>query len=163
MADYLANLGFDLICGGTDGLMQVCDEAFLNKGRKVSIMAVSKYYSVNEENVDVSDWNSIAERKNAIMNKTSLLVFLPGGLGTLDEIFSAIESKRAKEHDKTIVIVNIDGYYDNLLSQLNHMCEENFGNDSDKQFYYVASNVDEAIKYIEEMGIINEGKNRNIN
>lgn len=159
IANYLASLGYDLICGGTSGLMQVCSEAFLAKGRKVSVMAVSKYYPVVFETGDIWDWNSIADRKRGIIDKASLLVFLPGGIGTWDELFSAIESRRAQEHNKSIIIVNIDNYYDNLLKQLEVMYEEKFCSEKDKQFYYVASSVDEAIKYMEEVVVKDEGKN----
>ena len=80
----------------------------------------------------------------------NLIIFLPGGLGTIDEIFTSIESKRANEHDNDIIIVNFNNYYDDLIKQLNKMYKEKFADSYNKELYYIADNIDEVISYIEE-------------
>ena len=93
-------------------------------------------------------------RKNDLITKANLIVFLPGGIGTFDEIFTAIESKRASEHNNDIVILNINGYYDNLIKLFDNMYENKFANIDDKRVYNVIDDFDEFCNYIDNSRLV---------
>ena len=57
----------------------------------------------------------VEEHRLASSTISNLIIFLPGGFGTIDEIFTSIESKRANEHDNDIIIVNFNNYYDSNI------------------------------------------------
>ena len=78
------------------------------------------------------------------------IVFLPGGLGTINEIFSAIDSKRCGEFNKPIVFYNYNHYYDKLFEFLDVLYSEKFSEIEDKKTYYVTDKIDELIKYLNE-------------
>lgn len=92
--------------------------------------------------------NTVSERTEKIIQESDALVFLPGGIGTVCELFTAIESKRAKEHDKPIIIYNCCDFYDNIMFQLDKMYDEKFTSITDDGCFYVCSNYEQAIKYL---------------
>ena len=65
-----------------------------------------------------------------------------------NKVATAIESKRAKEHDKPIIVYNCCDFYDNLFLQLDKMSDEKFTSIEDDGCYYVCSNVNDALKYL---------------
>lgn len=151
LANQLAQNNHDLICGGTDGMMKLLHDAFLQNDRNVTLTGVNGYFEVKTTSSNIYFYDTIVERKQALTKLADILLFLPGGLGTLDEIFSFIESKRAKEHNKPIIIVNLNHYYDNLIEQLNTMYHEQFADASDAKYYYITSNIEQTIQYLENL------------
>lgn len=63
--------------------------------------------------------------------KSDILLFLPGGVGTLNEIISAVTAKRNSETKAKIIIYNFEGYYNFLISLLNKFIEEGFSKKDD--------------------------------
>ncbi|HYK44575.1 MAG TPA: LOG family protein, partial [Parafilimonas sp.] len=53
-------------------------------------------------------------------------IILPGGYGTMDELFEMITWNQLNIHDKKIVLLNSDGYYDHLIAHIDRMQEQNF-------------------------------------
>jgi len=152
LAEYLSSEQYDLVCGGTDGLMGVLVNTFKKNQREINLIGVKGYFSVELNAGNITIYDTISERKSALIKMVDLIIFLPGGLGTLDELFTAIESKRAKEHNLPIIIININRYYDNLVKQLDTMYQERFASSLDSKYYFVANDLKEAIQYIEEVG-----------
>lgn len=70
--------------------------------------------------------DSMHERKQQMADWSDAFVLLPGGVGSLEEIFEMITWKQLRIHDKPIVILNADGYYDDLLAFLASCVEKNF-------------------------------------
>ena len=69
------------------------------------------------------------QRTDKLIKNADACLFMPGGIGTTYEILSAIETKRAGEHSKEIVIVNLFGYYNEFIKMLNSMYEKKFANE----------------------------------
>ena len=93
--------------------------------------------------------NTVNERKNNVIKESDVLIFIPGGIGTFDEMFASIETKRAGEHDKPIFIVNINGYYDLLLAMLEKMYAEGFASESNREVYTICNSFEELKKELE--------------
>ena len=91
---------------------------------------------------------TVSERTDKVIEQSDALIFLPGGIGTLYELFTAIESKRACEHNKPIIIYNCCGFYDNVLMQLGKMKEEKFMSSEDERCYCVCSSMEQVIEYL---------------
>lgn len=92
--------------------------------------------------------NNVQERFIEIIKNSDILMFLPGGYGTLCELFFMIDSKKAKEHDKPIIICNINGYFDLLLEFLEKSYTLNFSKITDKNLYSVINNYTELDNYL---------------
>ncbi|XVF26617.1 hypothetical protein REPUB_Repub14bG0033900 [Reevesia pubescens] len=68
----------------------------------------------------------IHERINIMIANADAFIALPGGFGTLEEIFQIVSWSQLNIHQKPIGILNVNGFYDNLFSFLNHAEEKRF-------------------------------------
>lgn len=158
IATYLSKKRYNLIVGCDVGLLEKVTNIFNKNNQDIMIMEADCYRKKNNSyNYPVYHHNTIAERKSSLISNSNLALFLPGGIGTFDEILTIIESKRAKEHDLLIVILNLNHYYDDLEKMLNKAYEENFA-DYDDNLYKIIDNIEDTIAYIENIGDNNEEK-----
>ncbi|MGR3623784.1 LOG family protein [Pseudophaeobacter sp.] len=70
------------------------------------------------------------ERKKVMLYNADAVVVLPGGAGSLDELFEALTWRQLGLHDKPIVILNVDGYWDKLRDLVDHMIDQGFADAS---------------------------------
>jgi len=80
-------------------------------------------------------------RKQMMVDKSQAFVILPGGLGTLDELFELLTWKQLGLHDKPIVIVNMKGYWERLLSAVQNIADEGFMRQDDLKMFIVVEDV----------------------
>ncbi len=127
--DAIAN-GYDIVYGGGAlGLMgELADAALEKNGTVIGIMpefmkAVEWNHNNISELIVVED---MRERKKQLIERSDAIVALPGGCGTLEELFEAISLKRLGRISHPIVIFNQDGFYDTLEQLLERMIAENF-------------------------------------
>ncbi len=115
--------------GGSMGLMAAFADALLGAGGTVT--GVIPRFMVDEGWGHSSLTRMIitadmSERKKVIAEMADAAVALPGGVGTLEELTEMITLKQLGLFNKPIVIVNINGYYDPLLSLFDHMVRGRF-------------------------------------
>lgn len=101
------------------------------------------YLREKDENVKATIADTVNERKNNVIKASDVLIFIPGGLGTLDELFACIETRRAGEHNKPIYIVNTNGYYNYLLDMLNKIYAEGFASEENRKEYKICESFEE--------------------
>ncbi len=92
--------------------------------------------------------NSMHERKATICQLGDAMVALPGGVGTFEELLECITWKQLGLHTKPVVILNTDGYYDNLLRCFDQMVEERFMRKLHQSMYMVVSKPEDVIPAI---------------
>ena len=76
------------------------------------------------------------------------VIALPGGYGTLDELFEILAWRQLKLYDGPIAVVNINGYYDLILQQLDRMVADGFLKVENRALLLVAKSVDEVLGMI---------------
>ena len=103
---------------------------------------------------------SMESRKQTINDMTDAAIVLPGGCGTLDELFEIITLKQLGVYLKPIVILNVDGYYDYLLKHLERSMEENFMRNEHRDIWRVATTAEEAIDLVFTTPLIDESVRR---
>nr|MDA3928059.1 TIGR00730 family Rossman fold protein [Prolixibacteraceae bacterium] len=89
------------------------------------------------------------ERKTLMHQKSDAFIALPGGFGTLEEIIEVITLKQLDYHQKPIVFVNTDGFYNNLFQQFEKSFTDGFAKENYKKLYEIVDSPKEAINYIE--------------
>ena len=113
--------------GSAQGLMGLTLKEFIKYSNNVEFIVPDVYYSedvpmlssvLGEDNLRVEKVHGEGGRLNAIKECDHILV-LPGGTGTIEELLYCNETSRAKEHNSKITLVNIDGYYDAIIQQIN--------------------------------------------
>jgi uncharacterized protein (TIGR00730 family) len=88
---------------------------------------------------------SMRDRKQTMEDRGDALIALPGGLGTLEEIFEVIVGRQLGYHDKPIVLLNIAGYYNPLLAMIEQGIDQHFIRAKSRLAFTVANNVSSAI------------------
>jgi len=82
---------------------------------------------------------------NTMFNHSDAFIALPGGLGTLEEIFHISSWAQLHIHHKPIGLLNVNGFYDNLLSFLDQDVEQEFLTSSARQIIIFATTVEQLI------------------
>lgn len=89
------------------------------------------------------------ERKKVMFMNCDAVVVLPGGAGSLDELFEAITWRQLGLHDKPIFLVNTKGFWNPLLSLLDHIVTQEFAEASLLGFFTVVDNAEAALAALE--------------
>ena len=93
----------------------------------------------------VSNYDTVEERTYGYFVFSDVLVFIPGGFGTITELMMSIEAARANEHGMFIVIANIDVFFDPLLEMFQKIYDDGFGKETIKDIYTVTSSIEETL------------------
>ncbi|PJI92221.1 hypothetical protein BC777_1066 [Yoonia maricola] len=83
------------------------------------------------------------ERKKVMFMNADAVVVLPGGAGSLDEFFEALTWRQLRLHNKPLILLNIDGFWDPLCDLLQHVVDNGFAGDDILGFVQVAEDVDD--------------------
>lgn len=151
--------GNDLVFGVCNsGLMGLAYTTTLRgKGKITGICPEAYKDDFKELNCDKEiTTKSVSERTDSLISASDALIFLPGGLGTIYELFTSIESKRCHEFNKPIVIYNSNGYFDKLLEFMDGIYGENFSDKNDRRNYLVTDSASSALHYINNYSKITE-------
>jgi uncharacterized protein (TIGR00730 family) len=151
-ANLMAENGYHLVWGGTDkGLMQVVAAGVKEKGGKIYGITLEVFRDYLRKDADeMVVAKSLGERKAAMLDKSDVIVALVGGLGTLDELTDILELKRQKHHNKPIVVLNTDNFYEGLILQFERMEKEGFNKFNLKDEVYFAKTPQEVITHIKK-------------
>ncbi len=90
------------------------------------------------------------ERKALMESLSDAFIALPGGYGTLDELFEIVTWAQLHIHSKPCVLINTDGYYDLLLRFLDHAVGQEFVRPANLRLVQVARDSAEALQWIEQ-------------
>lgn len=130
LGEKMVERDITLIYGaGNVGLMGTVADAVLDKGGKV-IGAIPKFLEDKEvahyglSELIVTD--TMHERKQKMADIAEGIIALPGGIGTLDELFEIFTWQQLGLHSHPIGLLNINGYYDHLIRHIAHMTDEGF-------------------------------------
>jgi uncharacterized protein (TIGR00730 family) len=144
----LATRNIGLIYGGSNvGLMKVVAEAALAaNGRVIGVIPeVLVDLEVAHHGVTELHVTSTMHTRKALMGeKADAFIALPGGFGTLEELFEVLAWHTLKIHAKPILLLNINGFYDKLLIFLDHCVAEGMLKRKSRELLIVSDTVDDA-------------------
>lgn len=149
----IAVRSWGLVYGGTNcGLMQEIADATVSAGGK-AIGIIPE--CICERGVKACNATELLiapdmkERKEMLRNYSDAFVALPGGWGTMEEITEVITLKQLGCHNKPIVFLNTDGFYDLFFQFIEDVRLKGFVSDAYNNLYYIAHGVADTIGYIE--------------
>ena len=152
LAKLLADHDISVIYGGGKiGIMGVIYK-YINKinGKITGIIPeslnTSKISQSNKKNLIVV--KSLQKRKSLMIKKADMFLILPGGLGTLDELFEVMTLNQLNIYNKPVFIYNIANYWKNLNLLLKHMNKEGFLYENDFKRILWVNDSEELIKEI---------------
>lgn len=125
LGTWIGANGHTLVFGGCNlGLMECVAKAVHEaKGMTVGVVPtiVEKGGKVSEY-VDVKILcNNLSDRKDLMIERSDVIIALPGGVGTLDEIFTVLAAASIGYHNKRVILYNIGGFWDSLIAMLDDL------------------------------------------
>ncbi len=156
LAKGIAEHGFGIVYGGASiGLMgQVADTVTEHGGEVVGVIPefMLDYEIAHKQLTELHIVQSMHERKAMMADRASAFVALPGGFGTFEEILEVATWGQLNQHQKPMMLYNVNGFYNHLIAQLDHAVEEGFLPPQHRAKLIVCNNADQiynAIKNLE--------------
>ncbi|CAL9071563.1 unnamed protein product [Musa textilis] len=150
----LVSRSIDLVYGGGSvGLMGLVSQAVHDGGRHVIgvIPRILMPPEISGETVgEVKAVADMHQRKAEMARNSDAFIALPGGYGTLEELLEVITWAQLGIHDKPVGLLNVEGYYNSLLSFIDQAVEEGFISPSARHIVVSAPTVKELVKMLEE-------------
>lgn len=137
--------------GGSAGIMGVIADSVMQEGGQVTgfIPKILLEWEVQHRNItELIICDDMHERKKRIYSVSDAAVILPGGFGTLDELFEIITWNQLTIHDKHIFILNSGGFYKHLLAHIQFMKEEKFLYEEAEKRITVIDNPEDLLQYL---------------
>lgn len=152
MGRLIAESGYTLVYGGGKvGLMAEVSAGAREAGGKVLGIILQKFQDLGVADPEVREMiacEDMRSRKRGLEESGDAYIALPGGFGTFEEVTEMLSFKQLGFHNKPIIIVNVQGYFDDLIRQFQrgfaeHFIEERFG-----EIYHVVAEPQQAIDVI---------------
>lgn len=94
--------------------------------------------------------DSMHERKIKMAQLSDAVIVLPGGYGTMDEVFEMLTLAQVGQGQHPVCFLNVNGYFDFLIQQLDHMEAEGFLKPAHRQLTMVAQDIDELLHKLDQ-------------
>lgn len=152
LGTLIAQRGLRLITGaGNMGLMNAVEEAALAAGGEVTGIIPSFMIKEGWHHTGLTELietASMHERKQMMADLSDGAIALPGGCGTFEELLEVITWKQLGLYLNPIIILNLDGYYNHLIAQLDKALEDKFMRDIHAGIWQVATTPEEAVELL---------------
>ncbi len=147
LGSWMAQEGHSLVYGGVNcGLMECVAKAVHEAGgRTIGVIPqiVEKDGRISEY-VDVEVLcDNLSDRKQLMQEQSDVFIALPGGIGTLDEIFSIAASATIGYHQKRIILYNMKGFWDGLIQMLDDLHTHGVTRKQWRTYIEVANSLDD--------------------
>lgn len=153
LGNYFVNHNIGLVYGGGKlGMMGVIADEILSKNGEVigvipKILEKEEVIHPNVEEMIIC--KKMSERKVIMSKLIDGYITLPGGFGTLDELFEALTLGQLQIEQKPVGLLNINGYFDAILLQLDKMVAEGYLKEVNRKMLIVGNSVDDLMQKME--------------
>lgn len=153
LGEIMAMHGHTLVFGGgSQGLMGASARGMYKYGGRIIGVAPS-FFDVDgvlfEHCDEMIYTETMRERKQIMEDKSDAFVVTPGGFGTFEEFFEILTLKQLARHQKAIVVLNINGYYDSLFDFIDEAMDKSFIKTTCTRLYEIVEDVEDVLPYIE--------------
>ncbi len=152
IAEIISKFNLSIVYGGGNvGLMGELARTSIKLG--TNIKGIIPKFLIDKEkgfvkNIDLITVKNMQERKKLLFELGDAFLILPGGTGTLEELIEVISSKKLKLHNKPIVFLNFDNFWDPLFDQFKIIIKHKFGNKNLQNLFQVIDKANQLNKII---------------
>ncbi len=154
LGEMLAQKGYNMVYGGsTRGMMGTIADNALKNGAEVIGVMPEKFQDWGLQQPNLTKLiitKDMRERKATMEKHADAFIAMPGGFGTFEEIFEILVAKQLNYHNKPVIFMNFDGYYDNMFKMFDTLYQNGFAKDETKTLYFIANTLDEMFDYIQK-------------
>jgi uncharacterized protein (TIGR00730 family) len=152
LGGLLARRGIGLVYGaGSTGLMGELADAALRGGGQVIGVIPAGLFSREAGHTGLTELHEVAsmhERKQLMYDLADGFIALPGGLGTLEELAEAATWSQLGLHSKPVVLLDVNGFWEPLITQLDHMVDTGLLKASGRDLIQRARSAEEALSVL---------------
>ena len=152
LGELIGEGGHSLVWGGGKvGLMGEVARAAQGKGAKLYGVITETLVDMEisyEEADELLVVETMRERKGLMEEKADAFVALPGGPGTLEELSEILVGRFLKHHEKPIVLVNVNGFYEPFMKLIEHYVKERFAKEKYCDLFKLVDTPEEAIEVV---------------
>ena len=149
---WAAESGHSIVYGGVNqGLM----ECLAKTAKEAGAMTIGVVPMMVEKTGRTSDYveveipcDNLTDRKQLMMDQSDVFIALPGGLGTLDEVFTVVASTTIGYHDKTVILYNMKGFWNSLIALLDDLMARGMIRGDWRQYIKTADSIEEIKRLI---------------
>ncbi len=149
----LANRNIGIVYGGAKvGLMCAVAEASLAAGGRVIGVIPEVLVDLEVAHHGITELHitdTMHTRKALMGQRADAFIALPGGFGTFEELFEVLAWHSLKLHQKPVVLLNINGFYDKLLEFLDHCTAEGLLKQKAREALLIANTVEDALRLLD--------------
>ncbi|MGA0560416.1 TIGR00730 family Rossman fold protein [Larkinella sp. VNQ87] len=153
LGEKFAKKNIRLIYGGGNlGLMGTVADAVLTNGGQVTGVIPNFLAALEVAHQTLTELHFVEtmhERKFKMVQFARGVIALPGGYGTMDELFEILAWRQLKLYDGPIGVLNVNGFYDLMLQQLDRMVDDGFLKAENRELLIVSDSIDELLMKIE--------------
>ncbi len=153
LGEKFAEHDIRLVYGGGDcGVMGAIANATMAKGGKVSGVFPHSLKNIENEHESLTEIimvDTMHQRKEIMYQLSNAFIILPGGFGTMDEMFEIICWKQLKLHSKPIIIFNHNGYWNHLIALMENIIAKGFAKQEVSSFYKVVDDMPSLMEALE--------------
>jgi uncharacterized protein (TIGR00730 family) len=153
-ASAMVERGVDLVYGGGRlGLMGLVADSVLELGGKVYGVIPAALVDLEVAHTGVTELFHVAnmhERKAKMTDLADAFIALPGGIGTLDELFEAWSWNALGYHAKPFCLLNVGGFWDGMIEFIDHATTSGFLSASRRRQLLVATTPEDALNLLDE-------------
>lgn len=148
----LAEKNIRLVFGGGDcGMMGAVSNGVMAHGGEAIGVFPSHLRTHEAEHTGITQTiivNSMHERKQMMFDLSDMFAILPGGFGTLDEMFEVLTWRQIGLHKKETFILNHNGYWNHLFGLIDNIIGEKFAKPVNREFFQVVNSLDELVEAV---------------
>ena len=153
LGTWAAENGHTIVYGGVNqGLMECIGKATKEAGGHtigVVPMIVEKTGRISDY-VDVEiPCDNLTDRKQLMMDQSDVFIALPGGIGTIDEVFTVAASATIGYHEKKVILYNMKGFWDEMIAMLDGLQEMGMIRGDWQQYIKTADSIEEISRVLE--------------
>lgn len=150
LGEVLAQHDCTLYYGGANvGLMKIIADKMLERGKRV-VGIIPKLITdmeiAHEGVTEMIEVDSMSERKLMLINESDAFIAMPGGFGTLDELFEITVLNQLRIADKPVALYNTLNYYDSMMQFVNHAVSQGFIRKEHRDNIIVSDNPETLFK-----------------
>jgi len=153
-AQAMVGRGVDLVYGGGRlGLMGLVADTVLELGGRVYGVIPQALVDIEVAHPNLTELHTVSnmhERKAKMTDLADAFLCLPGGIGTLDEMFEAWSWNALGYHKKPFCLLNVEGYWDGLIEFIDHATESGFMSQQRRSQLLVAQSPEQALDLLDE-------------
>ncbi len=162
LADYFADHDISLVYGGANvGIMKLLADTMLERNKEV--IGIMPQHLIDKElaHFEITRMivvDTMAERKEKMLDLSDAFIALPGGFGTLDELSEILTFNQLRLCDKPLGILNADGFFDYLIKFFDHAVKSGYVREEHRNNIIIDTDVDNLLNRMKAYKPLSMGK-----